>query len=98
VNKNAALPSGKRRSYFLEIEPLDFSDRDGFLVADLYAALAAKAFFGVDRMGLAILHLIDVNRTNFHALLASFTFVVIHCDFVRHLIFPPLYIIQEPEY
>jgi hypothetical protein len=77
------------------IEDLNFCDRDGFLVADLYAALAAKAFLGVDRHGLAILHFIHVNRTNLHAFLASFTLVVIHCHFVRHLIFPPLYIILK---
>jgi hypothetical protein len=74
------------------MEDLNFRDRDGFLVADLHAALAAKAFLGVDRHGFAVLYLIDVNRTYFHAFLASFTLIGIYCDFVRHLIFPPLYI------
>jgi hypothetical protein len=74
---------------------LDFRDRDGFLVADLYAALAAKAFFGVDCNGFTFLHFINIYRTDLHAFLASFTLVVIHCDFVRHLTFPPLYIILK---
>jgi hypothetical protein len=80
---------------FCGVETLDFRDRDGLLIADLYAALAAKAFFGVDCNGFTFLHFINIYRTDLHAFLASFTLVVIHCDFVRHLTFPPLYIILK---
>jgi hypothetical protein len=97
-NKNAAFKYSERRSYRDGVETLDFRDRDGLLIADLYAALAAKAFFGVDRNGFTFLHFIHVYRTDLNAFLASFTLVVIHCDFVRHLTFPPLYIILKPKY
>jgi hypothetical protein len=90
LNKNVAFASWKRRSYRYHVETLDFRDRDGLLIADLYAALAAKAFFGVDCNGFTFLHFKHVYRTDLHAFLASFALVVIHCDFVRHLTFPPL--------
>jgi hypothetical protein len=90
--KNAAFTSRERRSYCYRREGLNFRDRDGLLIANLYTTFTAKAFFGVDRHGFAVLHFVNVNRTHFHAFLASFTLVVIHRDFVTHLIFPPLYI------
>jgi hypothetical protein len=88
--KNAALTFRGRRSYGYRIEELNFRDGDGLLIANLYTTLTAKAFFGVDRNRFAVLHFIHVNRTHFHAFLASFTLVVIHRDFVTHLTFPPL--------
>jgi hypothetical protein len=77
---------------FFEIrETLHFGHRNGFLITHFYAALATQALLCIDRDGLSVLHLIDVNRANLDAFLAPFTLIMVNNDFIGHLAFPPLF-------
>jgi hypothetical protein len=57
---------------------LGLFDGDGASFANFHAAIAAETFFGVDRIGLAIFHFVNVNRTYVHTLFATDAFVSVN--------------------
>jgi len=74
---------------------LIFCNRDGFLIADFHTTLTSQTLFSVNRNRFAVLHLININGTNLHAFLASFTFIMIDYYFISHIMYPPYKYIKK---
>jgi hypothetical protein len=63
---------------------LSLFNGDGVGLAHFNAAFAAKAFFRINRDGLAVLHFKNFHRANIYTLFTTFTFVSIHDRIKSH--------------
>jgi hypothetical protein len=63
---------------------LIFFDGESGLLANFDAGFTTKAFFFINNHGLAVLKLIDFNRTDIHALATTDTFVDVDGNRITH--------------
>jgi hypothetical protein len=74
------------RGRFLLPDRLGLFNSDGAFFANFDATFTAKAFFRIDRLGLAVNHLEYFDRTNINTLFTANTFVFVHNGIKSHLV------------